>query len=55
MAPDGYRIVFDELVKVLKANWPKYPPYTMPYKANVGMSWEIENARMALAALDAES
>jgi len=47
--------VFDELVKVLKENWPEYTPYKMPFRANVGMPWEIENARMTLAALEAGS
>lgn len=44
--------MFDELVKVLKGNWPKYPPYAMPFKVNAGMPWELENERIALAALE---
>ena len=40
MSPAGYRIVFDELVKLIKENWPEYPPYKMIYK--VKLPWEKE-------------
>lgn len=52
LAPDGYRIVFDELLKVLKENWPQYPPYTMPFKVTLDLPWEVENAKAAQAALN---
>lgn len=48
LAPAGYRIVFDELVKVLRDNWPEYPPYTMIPKVLV--QWETELHATAAAA-----
>jgi len=38
--PDGYKAVFEELVKVMKEKWPEYPPYKMPYAVKV--PWEVE-------------
>ncbi|KAH8795418.1 GDSL Lipase/Acylhydrolase family protein-like protein [Hyaloscypha finlandica] len=38
VSPQGYRIVFDELVKLINEKWPEYPPYKMPYAVKV--QWE---------------
>ena len=38
--PEGYKAVFDELVRVIKENWPGYLPYKMPYAVKV--PWEME-------------
>jgi len=40
LSPKGYKIVFDEMIKLLKAKWPEYPPYKMPFAVKVG--WELE-------------
>ena len=38
LTPEGYKVVFDELLKVLKKEYPDYPPYQMPYTVKV--PWE---------------
>ncbi|KAG9232864.1 GDSL Lipase/Acylhydrolase family protein-like protein [Amylocarpus encephaloides] len=38
LTPEGYNVVFDELLKVLKKEYPDYPPYQMPYVVKV--PWE---------------
>ena len=38
ISPQGYRIAFDGLVKLIKEKWPEYPPYKMPYTVKV--QWE---------------
>jgi hypothetical protein len=40
LSGEGYRVVFDGLIKVLKENWAEYPPYKMPFAVKV--PWEIE-------------
>jgi isoamyl acetate esterase len=40
LSPEGYRVVFDELLKVLREKWPEYPPYKMPF--TVKLPWEME-------------
>ncbi|KAH6676646.1 SGNH hydrolase-type esterase domain-containing protein, partial [Halenospora varia] len=35
----GYKVIFEELLETLKANWPEYPPYKMPYEVKI--DWEI--------------
>ena len=49
LAPDGYRIVYDELLKTLQENWPQYPAYKTPFKIDIGMEWEVENRKIAEA------
>ncbi|TVY15874.1 hypothetical protein LARI1_G006975 [Lachnellula arida] len=41
-APRGtyYKLVFEELMKVMKDIWPDHPPYKMPYAVKV--PWEPE-------------
>jgi len=39
LGPDGYKFVFEELLRVIKAKWPEYPPYRMPYAVKV--PWEL--------------
>ncbi|CAG8974624.1 hypothetical protein HYALB_00009801 [Hymenoscyphus albidus] len=38
LTPQGYRLVYDELIKVMKERFPMYPPYTMPFSVKV--PWE---------------
>lgn len=40
IGPQGYRLVFDELVKLINEKFPEYPPYKMPYTVKV--PWEKE-------------
>ncbi|KAH8812661.1 GDSL Lipase/Acylhydrolase family protein-like protein [Xylogone sp. PMI_703] len=40
LGPEGYKIVFDELTKLIKEKWPAFPPYKMPYVNKV--AWELE-------------
>ena len=47
MSPEGYRIVFDELVKVLRERWPEYPPYSTTPKVLV--KWETDLLAQAAA------
>jgi hypothetical protein len=38
LTPAGYKVVFEELVKVLREKFPEFPPYKMPY--GVKVPWE---------------
>lgn len=38
LSPRGYKIVFDELLKLMQQNWPDQKPYRMPFVHKV--SWE---------------
>ena len=38
--PEGYKVVFEELLKVMREKWPEYPPYKMPYAVKV--PWEVD-------------
>jgi hypothetical protein len=40
LSPKGYKVVFDGLIKLIKENWPEFPPYKMPFQLKVG--WEVE-------------
>ena len=54
LSAQGYKLVFEELKKLLKEKWPEYPLYKMPYAVKVDWErewgsgyWDVENDAIA--------